>query len=546
MNRVTSVLAVAAVVALALPSAAADRAEFAPAKALERPEHQFDRAEYLRGMSALRDRLSKTVVSVARERALEVNVTPAERASVADGPVAEQKKRVGLVKELEVQIELAAADAGVSRTRLHRTFGAIRENPDRTFDWSGVVRSPGAEALRVHLTGVDLAEGAELYVLTDAMAYGPYTKLGPNGTGDFWTEAVSGDQLVMQLRGEGAGLSRFTIAGLGYMTEAFGIARHLAPRGDRSASADEPPCAFNAECVVDVQCTNRDGSAVGDAKNAVAQLLFVSGAYYYLCSGGLVADSDSGTTIPYFITANHCISRAGEASSLQTFFFYRATSCESCQDPGAASTNGSTIVSTNRTSDYTLLRLSQNAPIGAAFLGWNSTAVANSNGEQLYRISHPSGSPQAYSEHVVDTSKPTCRSWPRGGWIYSRDVFGATEGGSSGSPVVNGAGQLVGQLSGSCGYNIGDDCDAASNATVDGAFANYYNTVATWLGSGGGGGGGGGGECTDADSDGHCSEATGGDDCNDSDPNIYPGHNDSKGRWGRDGVDNDCDGTIDG
>jgi len=60
------------------------------------------------------------------------------------------------------------------------------------------------------------------------------------------------------------------------------------------------------------------------------------------------------------------------------------------------------------------------------------------------------------------------------------------------------------------------------------------------------GGGGPGPGCTDADGDGHCSIATGGDDCNDSNNKIYPGANDTKGKQGRDGIDNDCDGIIDG
>jgi len=49
--------------------------------------------------------------------------------------------------------------------------------------------------------------------------------------------------------------------------------------------------------------------------------------------------------------------------------------------------------------------------------------------------------------------------------------------------------------------------------------------------------------CTDNDADGFCAEI---DDCNDNDNQVYPGHNDSKGRWGRNNVDNDCNGVIDG
>jgi lysyl endopeptidase len=95
-------------------------------------------------------------------------------------------------------------------------------------------------------------------------------------------------------------------------------------------------------------------------------------------------------------------------------------------------------------------------------------------------VSNPNFGPQVYSTHDVDTSAPTCSSWPRGQRIYSRDTFGAIDGGSSGSPIVNGSTQIVGQLSGTCGTNPSDPCSSGegeANATVNGAFAFYYPSV---------------------------------------------------------------------
>lgn len=48
---------------------------------------------------------------------------------------------------------------------------------------------------------------------------------------------------------------------------------------------------------------------------------------------------------------------------------------------------------------------------------------------------------------------------------------------------------------------------------------------------------------TDVDGDGWSVEDG---DCDDNNSHVYPGHQDNRGKWGRDGIDNDCNGIIDG
>jgi len=402
-------------------------------------------------------------------RALEVRLTTVEKAA-AEARVVEGRLRVGIEKRVGAVLKLGPSVR----------FGDVETASDGSVVWTGRIAAPGATALRLHLSPFDLPESAELYVYSaDGQAHGPYTGRGPVDDGELWTNTVFGDEVRLQLRvaADDVAHTRLVVANAGYM-------------GVGLPMAGSNLCGDNAACVENAGCVNLT-SAIDPARDAVASILFASGGFYYICTGGLVADSDSTSVVPYFLTANHCISRGSEASSMETYFDY-ATTCNNpnCTQPyfSGGDTLGAQIVAGNRTGDYTLLRLSS-APTTddgvANYLGWSTTAVANSNGAGLYRLSHPQGSPQAYSEHSVSTSAPTCSSWPRGSWIYSRDTLGATEGGSSGSPVLNSQGRIVGQLSGACGYNVNDSCDSVLNATVDGAFASYYSQVASFLAGGG-------------------------------------------------------------
>lgn len=433
--------------------------------------------------------------------------------------------RVGVAKEVLVQV--AGNDL---------RWGAMKKTDDGGRVWSAAVRSAGASGLRLHFDFVWLPENAALYLYNDAgEAYGPYSGAGPQDSGEFWSPTVGGELIYLQLRVWGPAAPQtlreayFDLVGLGHLGARFG--------GLLAGESAKSLCSYNAACVENPECVD-PSPAVDAARYAVGRMQFVDGIYMYACSGGLVNTTAADQT-PYFITANHCLSTASVASTLEAYFQWWVPCGSTCpsqwQDPvGPPRTYGATLVKTNPTSDYTLLKLSQPAPAGSAFLGWTSTPVAFTNNTLLYRISHPKNGPQAYSENRVDTGAPTCGSWPRGRWIYSRDLLGATEGGSSGSPVVNAQGLLVGQLSGACGMNPSDPCDDLRNATVDGALASYFAEVAPWLDPPPP-------SCPDADGDGHQAAACGGDDCNDSNPAVYPG----AAEVCDNGIDDDCDGGID-
>jgi lysyl endopeptidase len=466
-----------------------------------------DPGERAAEMRALQQHLAGSRVAQAQKEPVVIQLTDVERHRINDTGNVEMKYLVGVAKPVGAAVDFSSARSlGKGTARL--SVGAARGTGDDGFVWTASVKVAGATALRLHLTGVDLPAGAEMYVYNLAgQAFGPYMGRGPLGDGVVHTNTVFGQEFLLQVHSpaDAERAPRMTIAEVGVMGERFVTPRYGA-RGffddDMKGLVGQASnlCSTNANCVVNAACTS--SAVVNTAKDAVASILFQSGASFYICTGGLIADTVTTSVIPYFLTAHHCISSSGEASSVETYFDYQTTcSNPNCTQPynNAGDTVGSTIKASGSTSDYTLLQLASTPVTSdgvATYLGWLSTPVANTNNTALYRISHPKGSPQAYSEGVVDTNKPTCRTLNRGNFIYSRDTLGATEGGSSGSPVVNNAGQIVGQLYGACGTNLNDVCDAANNATVDGAFAVSYPNLAAFLNPGGGGCGATGSSCT--------------------------------------------------
>jgi Trypsin-like peptidase domain len=425
-------------------------------------------------------RLARELPQGAEEKAVRIPLTSSEINSVDQGPRSASPLRIGVVKAMAPAIVVAGLELDA----------LTRPTADGGLVWARVVRSEGAGAIRLHVQDMSLPRNAELYVYSrGGQAFGPYTGSGPDFSGDFWTTAVFGSEAILQLRLSGP-VSDADLRAVSFrVTEAGFITRKFAsvlredfetPRRIEKAETDAVwPCG-NESCLVDAVCTNV--AATNPAKLAVAKMEWPQGAYLYTCTGGLIADNNP-TQDNFFITANHCLSGNTAARNVSFYWVYATSSCNGTCPVNSGwplVTTGATVSKTGRKADFTLLQLRTAPPAGSVRLGWTSAPVANTNGAQLYRVSNPQFGPQVYSQHNVDTGSVTCTGWPRGERIYSRDITGAIDGGSSGSPVLNASSQIVGQLTGTCGFSPSEVCASGpgeDNATVDGAFAFYYSQI---------------------------------------------------------------------
>ena len=212
----------------------------------------------------------------------------------------------------------------------------------------------------------------------------------------------------------------------------------------------------SGSCNIDVMCS----SARNDPKiRAVAHMRYVKSGGTYICTGTLMNNTRQDNT-PYFLSAHHCISSQSTASTLETFWNYRTSSCGSNQ---AASdftrvSGGAQLLWSSGSTDTSFMRLNGALPSGAVFAGWDARAAQGSG--SVYAIHHPDGDPQKYSAGVL-TGFMTCTApdaqgsfrcgqatSTTGTYLNARFSEGTTEGGSSGGALFSSAGQVVGQLFG--------------------------------------------------------------------------------------------------
>ena len=334
---------------------------------------------------------------------------------------------------------------------------------DGRFVWRLTIRSPEATELRIHFADFHVGAG-KVWVYSDGSAQPgrQFTGDGIFGDGDFWSSIVLADRVTIEYLAED-GLRHdappFQIAEVGHLWEATssivtesaaapGPKLSLAPPAAAASGLGLTPGREIAGCHLDVACFPE----YRNVATGVARIIFAAAGGLYVCSGALV-NTKSGNGTPLFLTASHCIDNEASARSVQANFFYESESCGGGLRQVEDVLGGNYLVSeTFSRGDYSLIRLLGLPKSPVYFFGLTTEEPAI--GTKLAGIHHPQGSykrisfgPRTADESIGVSSGSGVFISPADRYYQVDQREGRTEGGSSGSPLLNANKQIVGTLS---------------------------------------------------------------------------------------------------
>lgn len=393
-------------------------------------------------------------------------------------------------------LEAARREAGPGRPIVlggTRELAAVDRIVDgRALQWTAVpgghvaelgYSAEGARALRLRFTLVGPAHGVTLRFGGSAKPDEVAEVAGADAlrTPRYWAPVVEGARMRVEIFvADGVQHQRVRLANVALM--------HLdAITPSSLANGQGPLGQATLACQQDVNCN-------GDQSDAWKQLLrSVVGVGFTRpdgqtgwCTGTLV-NSNTVPRKPYIVTASHCVNTAEAAASMFVVFFLESAACGSreARAESIAIGGGATLLTTTRSSDFSLLEWNGRVPGGVAFAGWNASGIGT--GTDIAGVHHPGGDFKKYSlgrksgeVRNVRIALPTGTETWEGPFHQVSWRLGAIEQGSSGSGLFafDGSGyRLVGQL---VGYAHSGAATCGSIANY-GRFENVFASTRSWL-----------------------------------------------------------------
>ena len=316
------------------------------------------------------------------------------------------------------------------------------DNGDRI--WQLEIAAEGAKSLELFYSDFYLPLGSKLFIYSPDMKQilGAFNHNNNKDSETFATDMIYGDRTIIEYYeplisfGEG----RFNIVDIGY-----------GYRDLRSMGGSQP-------CEVDVACS--EGNNWVDQINSVVRVRPRINGNLFWCTGVIMNNTELDCK-PYVLSALHCALNGSQSTTadynLYKFYFkFQKPDCDSGNGSAAKTITGCSLRADSNDdggdsgSDFMLMELSEDIPANydPYWAGWNRSSSSNGGGIAVH---HPAGDVKKISTY---NSSPITSGWGvanthfRVNWIETDNGWGVTEGGSSGCPLFNSDGLVIGTLTG--------------------------------------------------------------------------------------------------
>lgn len=342
--------------------------------------------------------------------------------------------------------------------------------------WRYEIFAPGAGAIDVYFDQISLPEHAAMYLRSNdgSKVSGPFFQSDIHSK-EFATGIVPGERAFLEVFFPQGNTDNFflSVSEIGY----------LSADALKLTQKDAIDYLSSDVCQVNVNCS--EGANWQNQKRSVVKIKVKDGNDVGLCTGALINNTAQDCK-NYVLTAQHCGAGATDLNFNQWVFYFNFQT-PACSNPASASTFDDQVVggaikraasgtsSNINFSDFLLIEM--NATIPASFnpfyAGWDRNNVTSNSGVSIH---HPNGDVKKISTYNSSLANASWGSTPsthwRVSWASTTNGHGVTEPGSSGSPIFNSVGRIIGDLSGG-----GSLCTSTSSPDLYGKLSYSWSSV---------------------------------------------------------------------
>ncbi len=313
--------------------------------------------------------------------------------------------------------------------------------------WRLGIECPGAISINLAFDDFRIPQGSKLFIYTPCgkNIQGAFTSYNNQQDGYFATAPILGESIIIEY------LEPSNVDFSGYFN-LFRVTHGYRGMGELT----EKGFGQSGACNMNVACPAAEGW--GKQIRSVAKILR-NGADW--CSGALINNTQNDAK-PYFLSANHCFATEG---TLVFVFNWQSPTCANppTAPPVVHTISGAVTRARHSTSDVWLLEFNNPVPLdfNAYFSGWNRD-LSDAIPGLITGVHHPAGDIKKFSYSNSGVTRASYLGATNSGtshWRITWDGGTTTEGGSSGSPIFDSNGRIIGQLHGgyaACGNTLAD------------------------------------------------------------------------------------------